>query len=82
LDSGKKPIKTKKWSSAENSSQKQKKSPVLQWMIPVILATCKAEIGRSWFQVSQGIKNSEAPIQWNKSGVVTHTCHPSCEGKG
>jgi hypothetical protein len=41
--------------------------------MPVILATWKAETGRSWLEVSLGKKFMRSPYQ----PILVHTCHPS-----
>jgi hypothetical protein len=50
-----------------------------QWFMPVILAICDKEMGRSWFKVRTG-KMFETPSQLMAEHGV-YACHPSYAGK-
>jgi hypothetical protein len=51
-----------------------------QWLMPVILTTCKSEISRIKAPDLPGQKVLETQSQQKKLGIVACACHPSyCE---
>jgi hypothetical protein len=47
------------------------------WLKTIIPAAQEAEIRRIMVPDQPGQKVSKTPSQQNKSGVVTHACHPA-----